>query len=103
MGKNRDIESLIRLIVNTVVHKIVIKHTNRPESKHFLASEIAEYRGQTENIVEQYNWNDKDKEYIKEKVLKKVGERLAFKYSDIKSLPHEVKKLVEEEIKSLGF
>ena len=35
MGKNRDIEFLVRLLVNTVVHEIVIKHTHKSESKHF--------------------------------------------------------------------
>ena len=34
------IDKLIRLIVNTIVHEIVVMHTNRPESEHFLESEV---------------------------------------------------------------
>ena len=61
MGKNRDRESLIRLLVGTIVHEIVIRNTNRPESKHFLASEIVEYRGQTEKVANLHSWNEIDK------------------------------------------
>lgn len=103
MGKNRDIESLIRLITNVVVHKIMIKYTNKPESRHFLNSEIIEYSNQTENLAEQHNWNDEDKEYIKEKVLKKIKEMLAFKYQDVKFSLTEAEKMVEEEIINLGM
>ncbi len=101
MGKNRDIESLVRLITNTIVHEIVAKHTNKPESKHFLNSEIIEYRGQTEKMAEQQNWNDKNKKYIKEKVLKKIKEKLALKYPDISFSAKEVDRLVDEEIRNL--
>ncbi len=102
MGKNRDIESLIRLIVNTTVHEIVRKHTNKPESEHFLGAEVAEYRGLTEKTVRQHNWNDKDKVYIREKSIKKIKERLEFKYPDVSFTPEEVEKLVDEEIASFG-
>jgi len=103
MGKNRDIESLIRLLVNTVVHKIVIKNTNRSESKHFLGSEIIEYRNQTEKTAEQRNWNDKDKKDIKEGALKKIKEKLEFKYPDISFSKRESKIFLEKEIKNLGL
>ena|SRR3989344_3649759 len=101
MGKNRDIESLVRLMVNTIVHEIVVKHTNKPDSKHFLSSEIAEYRSQTEKMAEQHNWNDKDKEHIREKSLKKIKEKLNSKYSDVPFFAKEAKKLVDEEIEDL--
>jgi len=32
MGKNRDRKSLIRLMANTIVHEIIVKHTNNPET-----------------------------------------------------------------------
>jgi hypothetical protein len=101
MGKNRDIESLVRLIVNTIVHEIIVKHTNKPESKHFLGSEIAEYRSQTEKMAEQYNWNNQDKEHIKEKALKKIKEKLASKYPDISFSAKEAEKLLDKEINDL--
>lgn len=101
MGKNRNIESLIRLITNTIAHEIIVKHTNKPESKHFLDSEIAEYRGQTKRMAEQHTWNDKDKEHIKEKSLKKIKEKLAFKYPDISFSIKEAEKLLDEKINEL--
>ncbi|MBI3623964.1 hypothetical protein HY212_07850 [Candidatus Pacearchaeota archaeon] len=101
MGKNRDTESLVRLMVNTIVHEIVVKHTNKPESKHFLSSEIAEYRNQTEKMAEQHNWNDKDKEQIREKILKRIKEKLSSKYPDVSFSAKEAEKLVNEEIKDL--
>ena len=64
MGKNRDLDILIRLIVNTIVHEIVVRHTNRPESEHFLESEIIEYRGQAKKAAKSHNWNDNDKRHI---------------------------------------
>ncbi len=103
MGKNRDIEFLVRLLVNTVVHEIVIKHTHKSESKHFLDSEIIEYRGQTEKVAEQRNWNDKDKENIKEKALKKIREKLEFKYPDISFSEKEAKIFLEKEINNLNL
>ena len=83
MGKNRDIKSLIRLIVNTIVHEIVVKHTNKPESEHFLRSEVIEYRSQTENVAKSHNWNDGDRRNVEVNALEKIKEKLAFKYSDV--------------------
>ena len=101
MGKNRDIESLVRLIVNTIVHEIIVKHTNKPESKHFLGSEIAEYRSQTEKMAEQHNWNNQDKEHLREKSLKKIKEKLASKYPDVSFSAKEAEKLLDKEINNL--
>ena len=101
MGKNRDRESLIRLIVNTIVHKIVLKNTNKPESKHFLSSEIIEYIGQTEKMVEQHHWNEIDKGHIREKTLKKIKEKMENKYSDIDFLMKEAERLADIEIEEI--
>lgn len=101
MGKNRDIESLIRFIVNTIAHEIVAKHTNRPESRHFLGAEIIEYRGRADKMALEYNWNVKEKEYIREKALIKIKEKLALKYPDVSYSVKEVENLIDEEIKNL--
>jgi hypothetical protein len=101
MGKNRDRESLIRKIVNTIVHEIVVRHTTRPESKDFLESEIIEYRGQVEKTSEKHSWNDTDMEYVKEKSLKKIKDKLKTKYSDIKYDIKEAEFLLDKEIKTL--
>ena len=80
MGKNRIRESLIRKIVNIVVHEIVAKHTNRPEAAHFLKSEIVEYKSQAEKTAGEYNWNEEDKKHILEKTLRIK--------KTLRSLPH---------------
>ncbi len=76
MGKNKDIKSLIVFLVNTVVHEIVAEYTNRPESKQFLEAEVAEYRSQTENAAEKYNWNQWDRSHIREESIKEVNKIL---------------------------
>lgn len=92
MGKNRDRESLIKLIVNTVTHKIVKEHTNRPESVYFLNSEFIEYRTQSEETAKKFNWNSEDEIFIEEIALKKIIEKLSKKYPDVKYEEQEITK-----------
>ncbi len=101
MGKNRDRESLIRLLVNITVHEIVMKNTNRPESKHFLSSEIIEYSGQTEKMKKLHIWNEDDKTYIKEKALRKIKEKMNFKYPDILFSIKEAENLLDKKINEM--
>lgn len=101
MGKNRIRESLIREIANIIVHEIVVEHTNKPESVHFLESEIIEYRSQAEKTSKEHNWNVEDKEYIEEKALKIIKEKLAVKYSDVRYSEQEVIKKLKEMIKQV--
>jgi|SRR3989344_545823 len=96
MGKHQDRESLIFSIVKTIVHEIVARHTNRPESVHFLRSEVTEYRSQTEKSADNYNWNNEDRKYIEEKALKMIKERLAVKYSDVSYSEHELSKILSD-------
>lgn len=103
MGKNRDRESLIRLIVNTVVHEVLIKNSNRPESTSFLASEIIEYERKAGKFSELHNWNDEDKKYVQEKSLEKIKEKLKFKYSDIICSPKDPELFLVKELKSFGL
>ena len=101
MGKHQDRESLTFSIVKTIVHEIVARHTNRPESVHFLRSEVTEYRSQTEKSADNYNWNMDDKKYIEEKALKMIKERLAVKYSDVSYSEQELKSLLNEFIEEM--
>ena len=100
MSKNRTKESLIREISNIVVHEIVAKHTNKPESMHYLKSEIIEYRNRVEKTVEMYNWNSTDLAHIEKKSLILIKDKLANKYSDVKYSEEEaitkLKKIIEE-------
>ena len=101
MGKNRDRESLIRLMVNTIVHELVLKNTNRPESKHFIDAEIIEYGGQTEKMAESHSWNQYDKKYLREKLLKNIKEKIKNKYLDVTFSIKDVEKLVDNKINEL--
>jgi hypothetical protein len=101
MGKNRDIQSLIDLIVNTIVHEIIVRHTNRPESKPFVSAEIVEYRSQTKKVYQLYHWNSADKEQIRERVLQGIMKKLESKYSDIPFSKKEAQSLIDEEMEDL--
>jgi len=103
MGKNSDRESLIRTIVNTIVHEIVAEHTNKPESKSFLNYEVIEYRNQTENKAEYYNWNKEDLLFIETKSSEMIEERLKTKYSDVVYPKEEIKRRLKVLVNTLGF
>lgn len=101
MGKNRIRESLIREIVSIIVHEIVAKHTNRPESQHFLQSEIIEYRARVEKTSEKHNWNAEDKRYIEGKALTLIIEKLSVKYPDVTCSKEEAIHLLNTLIKEI--
>jgi|SRR3989344_1680660 len=101
MGKNRDIKSVVVLLVNTVVHEIVAMHTNKPESKQFLKKEAIEYRGQAKEAFDLHTWNEFDKAHIKEKAIKEINKIMVSKYLDVASKEKEVEALVDEEIHKL--
>ncbi len=90
-------------MVNTIVHEIVFKHTNRLESKSFLSNEIIEYRGQTEKMAGQHTWNIDDRKDIRKKAIKKIKDKLDIKYSDVSYRPKEVKILLDKELNELGL
>lgn len=71
MSKNKLIKSLSKIIANVALHKLLAKHTNHPESKMFLNSEIIEYRNVAVNKSKEYNWN----EYQKDDVLPQLKRR----------------------------
>ena len=102
MGKNRDREALISLIISTVVHELLVQHTNRLESEHFLKSEVTEYFEQVKETASEHTWNDSDKEYIKERALKKIKNRMEFKYPDVQFTEKEAKDLLDKVISELN-
>ena len=98
MGKNRIIKILGNIIGNVVVHKILIKYTNKPESVHHLAEEIGTYRDNALEMAQEFNWNKEDEDKIKREVLKNFNKRIR-KYKDVKFPVSEVNKLIDETIK----
>ncbi len=100
MGKNSVIKSLARCIGNVVLHKLIVKHTNKPESKNYLINEIVEYGADAFEKAQMFNWNEKDKEKIKELSLKRIN-NLMRNYPDIEHGNSEVEELIEDTIDDL--
>lgn len=101
MGKNRAIKILGNIIGNLVVHKILIKYTNKPESIHHLKSEIEAYRDNSLGIASEHNWNEKDKVEIRSASLKEFKKDMDLYYKDVKFPIEEVPKLIEETINEI--
>jgi len=98
MGKNRIIKILGNIIGNVVVHKILIKYTNKPESIHYLAEEIGTYRDNALEMAQEFNWSKEDEDKIKQETLKNFKNKIK-KYKDVKFPISEVNKLIDETIK----
>jgi hypothetical protein len=97
MGKNRVIKSLGNIIGNVVLHKIKLKHTNMPESTNHLFFEIGTYRDNALEIAQQFNWNESDKQRIKQESIKEFNKRIK-KYPDVKFTKEELNSLIDETI-----
>ena len=98
MGKNSDIISISNSLSVTILHEILIEHTNRQESVPYLTKEVIEYQGQSIKKINKVNLNDTDKKRIKEKVVRNIKNRLNSKYSDIKVSQKEINNKVDEEL-----
>lgn len=72
MGKDRTIKIIGGLIAGMVAHKILEKYTNRKESLNHLRSEVDNYRDNLGEFINEYNWNDEDKQGIREESLKDI-------------------------------
>lgn len=101
MGKTNVIKSLSKVIANISLHKLIVVHTNKPESKHFLESEIIEYRSVAQLKSQEFNWNNVDRERISEmslKILKNMKEK---KYPDIEFSDKEAEKVIFQTVDDL--
>lgn len=96
MGKNRVIKILGNVIGNIVVHKILVGHTNKPESLNHLESEVEAYRDNALGIVNKFNWNEEDKKKIKLESFKKFKKDIEKYYNDVKFPMKEAEKLIEK-------
>ncbi len=96
MGKNRIIRILGNIIGNIVVHKVLIRYTNKPESIHHLEREVDIYGDDTLDLVNEFNWNEKDKELIKEKIFKKFKKDMEKHYGDVNYKKEEIEELINE-------
>ena len=101
MGKNNAVKSLSKVIANISLHKLILMHTNKPESKHFLESEIAEYRSVAQLRSQEFNWNDSDKRMICKISLKILRNTKEKKYPDLEFSDKESEKTVSETVNDL--
>ena len=98
MGKSRTIKILGNILGNIVVHKILIKHTNKPESISHMTKEVGAYGENASEIAEEFNWNDGDKLKIHEEALKKFNHNMRKYYSDVIFSENEVLISIDETI-----
>ena len=101
MGKNRIIKILGNIIGNIVMHKILVKYTNKPESIPHLSEEVGAYRDNAIETAQEFNWNEKDKNRINQESLKKFKKDMERYYPDVKFPVNESEKLIEETIKEI--
>ena len=98
MGKKSSIASLSRLIANIVIHKILVKHTNKPESISYLEHEIIEYRDVAITSAQEFNWNKEDLNKIESLSLKKFNKEMSKRYPDVKFPIKEAENIILETI-----
>ncbi len=101
MGKNSAINSLSKIIGNVVMHKLLLRHTNKPESNDFLKSEIKEYSSNAFEKFQEFNWNSNDLNNIKIKILGRIRQ-LSKYYPDISYKEEEATSIAEEIINELS-
>ena len=100
MGKNKVIRSLGRCVGNVVMHKLLLLHTNKPESKSYLNFEVEEYGADAFEKAQKFNWNEKDKQEIMIKARERI-KKLSQGYQDVQYSPEEMEKIIEETAKEL--
>lgn len=103
MGKNRVLRTLGKRIGNVVLHKLLVKYTNKPESKGHLQSEEVEYRSAALRDTQEYHWSEEEKQALKKQALVFVMSRRSAKYEDVAFLSGEAEKLIDEEIRGFGI
>src|SRR3989338_9227064 len=101
MGKNQALDELGSLIANTIVHKILVEKTTKPESINHLEKEENEYRTQSFKRFKVYNWNAQNIEMLKEQIIRKIQNKFNNKYPDIDIINTDLYKLIEEEFDEL--
>ncbi len=101
MGKTRIIKSLGRVIGNIVIHKILVEHTNKPESIPKLKNEVGTYRENALSIATEFNWNQAEKDRIATEVLKNFTRDMKEYYPDVSYPSSQINNLIDETIKEM--
>jgi|SRR3989344_1655638 len=101
MGKNSVVKTLGKRVGNVILHSLLVKYTNRPESINHLQHEEATYRDAAIKEAKKYNWNEEDKQLIKNLAIEFIKNKKDIKYPDVNFSIDEANKLIEEEIINL--
>lgn len=102
MGKNRVIKNLGGVIGGMIAHKILLKHTNKPESVNHLKSEVSNYRDNIQSMADEFNWNEDDKKRIKEEALKSLKSEIKQPhFNNVKFPKEEISEFLEEIIREV--
>ena len=102
MGKNSAINSLGRCIGNVVLHKLLLKHTNKPESKKHLRDEIVDYSADASDNAKDFSFSEQEKIEIKDKAIRRVKNTIE-KYPDIIYEEREIAELTDKTMKELAL
>ena len=95
MGKNSAIKSLGKCIGNIVLHKLLLNHTNRPESKNHLMGEVNDYGADAKEKAQEHSWTDEEKAEIEDKAFRRV-KNIVEKYPDLEYEESEINSLILE-------
>ena len=102
MGKTAIIKSLAKCIGNVVLHKIVLRHTNMPESFKHLQGEIRDYTSDAFEKSQLYTWTNEEKEEIKAKSKIRVKNSLE-RYLDVSCDESEIDSFLTETIDEMSL
>jgi len=95
-------KSLGKCIGNVALHKILLNHTKRPESKKHITDEITDYSADAFEKAQEYSWNCEEKEEIREKAVKRI-KNLMKHYPDLVYKEKEAIKFIEETMDEMMF
>jgi hypothetical protein len=101
MGKDRVIRIVAKQVANKVIHQILIKYTNKPESTSYLRAEENNYRVLLTDLSREYHWNDQDMREINKLALNNLEKTLNLKYSDVKVSKDELIQVLKENISEI--
>lgn len=100
MGKIASIKTLSKVIANTALHRLLLKYIIKPESKNHLEAEVLAYRGLAITKSNEFNWNDEDKEIIKQNSFKELKKRIR-KYPEIEFKEEDLQAILDQTIKEI--
>ncbi len=103
MGKKSAIDSLSKVIANVIVHKVLLRYTNKPESVSHLNYEVTEYRDTAISKAEKFNWNKSDKEEIKSNAWRYFKSKMNTRYRDVMFPMKEAVRFLNQTMEEIGI